>query len=83
MAYGLLELSDCYEEQVTKGMYIEQALDILKSLSNNYFPAEDSEERGILLHACYSVPHNQGVDCSVIWGDYYYLVCLTKFRQFI
>jgi unsaturated chondroitin disaccharide hydrolase len=33
---------------------------------------------GLLLHACYSRPHNDGVDCAAIWGDYFCLTCLAR-----
>ncbi len=33
---------------------------------------------GLLLHACYSKPHNEGVDSAVIWGDYFALACLGR-----
>jgi len=36
------------------------------------------DDDGLLLHACYSRPHNEGVDSAVIWGDYFTLACLGR-----
>lgn len=37
-----------------------------------------SDTDGLLLHACYSRPHKDGVDCAAIWGDYFCLTCLAR-----
>jgi len=78
-ACGLLELTkhmpltDEYKEP-----YENAALKIVKSLSENYTTVTVPESNGILLHAVYGKPMNNGVDECNIWGDYYYFEALVR-----
>ena len=49
---------------------------LLSSVLTACLNTEDDD--GLLLHACYSKPHNEGVDSAVIWGDYFTLACLGR-----
>lgn len=56
--------------------YIQPALNILNSLTQNYFTLPEYD--GILTCGCYHLPNQEGINCSTIWGDYYYLTALSK-----
>ncbi|MCJ8014801.1 glycoside hydrolase family 88 protein [Paenibacillus sp. KQZ6P-2] len=61
-----------------KRKYENAALLILKSLIKNYMTREIPSSNGILLHAVYSKPGNNGVDECCIWGDYYMYEALVR-----
>ncbi|WP_339320936.1 glycoside hydrolase family 88 protein [Paenibacillus sp. FSL W8-0194] len=61
-----------------KRKYENAALKILESLIENYMTTEVPESNGILLHAVYSKPGNNGVDECCIWGDYYMHEALVR-----
>lgn len=69
----ILPLTDPYRK-----IYENASLAIIKSLSENYTSASDSLSNGILLHAVYGKPFNNGVDECNIWGDYYYFEALVR-----
>jgi len=69
-ACGLLELANELDE------YRQPGLNILNSLTQNYLATRDHD--GILTGGCYHLPHQEGINCSTIWGDYYYLEALAK-----
>jgi unsaturated chondroitin disaccharide hydrolase len=71
-ACGLLELFELSEEN----KFGDIALNILNSLCNNYLSEDDKEE--ILKHGCFHKPEGNGIDESLIWGDYYFMEALTK-----
>lgn len=78
-ACGLLEmakhmpLTDAYRR-----IYENAALRMVKSLAENYTTCSVPESNGILLHAVYGKPMNNGVDECNIWGDYYYFEALVR-----
>lgn len=69
----ILPLTDTYRKS-----YENAALAIVKSLAENYTSASDSDSNGILLHAVYGKPFNNGVDECNIWGDYFYFEALVR-----
>ena len=71
---GLLDLSELSQ----KKEFGEVAINILKSLCNNYLSGKDEE--GILKHGCFHKPENMGVDESLIWGDYYFIEAIMKYN---
>lgn len=73
---SLLPLSDLRRER-----YQCKALEILRSLSQEYTTRERPDSNGILLHGVYSKPENNGVDECCIWGDYFYLEALIRLYQ--
>lgn len=78
-ACGLLEaakhlpLTDAH-----KKYYENAALEIVKSLTDNYLTVSCPESNGILMHAVYGKPQGNGVDECNIWGDYYYFEALVR-----
>ncbi|MFB9278212.1 glycosyl hydrolase [Cohnella cellulosilytica] len=76
-ASGLLDLADTVGGE-KGGDYREQALAILRSLTENY--RGDDTEEAILLHGTGNLPMNQNVDRPLIYGDYYYMEALSKLK---
>lgn len=71
---GLLNLS----ELTGKKEFLGGAINILNSLCDNYLSGEDEE--GILKHGCFHKLENMGVDESLIWGDYYFIEAIMKYK---
>lgn len=78
-ACGLLEMSK-YLPSADEGklIYENAAFQIIRSLTENYITAEIKASNGILRHAVYSKPANEGVDECTIWGDYFYFEALVR-----
>ncbi len=51
---------------------------IMNSLIDNYLTKDVPEANGLLLHATYGKPQNNGVDEMNIWGDYFYMEALHR-----
>ncbi|WP_318753338.1 glycoside hydrolase family 88 protein [Globicatella sp. PHS-GS-PNBC-21-1553] len=78
-ASGLLELAKQLPlSNNRRQQYEEKAVQIAKSLSQNYITKDNEEADGLLLHAVYDKNSNKGVDESVIWGDYFYVETLVR-----
>ncbi len=58
--------------------YENAALEILRSLADNYTSKTDPKSNGILLHSVYAKTANRGVDECSIWGDYFYFEALVR-----
>lgn len=50
---------------------------ILQSLYTNY-TLKDSNSEGLLIHGCGFKPINYDVDCSLIYGDYFFTEGIAK-----
>jgi unsaturated chondroitin disaccharide hydrolase len=80
-ACGLLDLADLTGDRGWTGRYAEAGRATIESLAAHYTSDGQPSEQGILLHAVYHRPRNHGVDCSLIWGDFYYMKALAKLRR--
>ncbi len=80
-ASGLLELSTLVTDKAASAKYRKAALDILSSLSTPPYLAEGTTSPAILLHATGSKPHNADVDVSLIYGDYYFMEALLRYKR--
>ncbi len=78
IACGLLELSKHLPvSNEYRELYENAAIKMIKSLAENY-TTKNVHSNGILLHAVYSKPGDNGVDECCIWGDYYYFEALIR-----
>ena len=81
-ACGLLEMAKHLPvTDVHRRTYENAAVQMVRSLTENYTTKEHPESNGILLHAVYSKPGNRGVDECNIWGDYYYFEALIRLMR--
>ena len=78
---GILELIRylCGEEAT---LYRNICEKIMKSLYQNYSTKDELTSSGLLLHAAYNVPKNSSAadECN-IWGDYFYMEALVRFKK--
>ncbi|HEY9077593.1 MAG TPA: glycoside hydrolase family 88 protein [Anaerolineaceae bacterium] len=74
---GMLELAKYLPAQKAAS-YRQQALEILKSLVDNYSTRDHPESNALLLHSVYSKPGKHGVDEACLWGDYFYMEALMR-----
>ncbi len=81
-ACGLLELARHLPlSSPEKRLYKHAALQMISSLAQHYTTVTCPSSNGVLLHAVYSKPANEGVDECCIWGDYFYFEALMRLRQ--
>jgi hypothetical protein len=79
---ALLELSQRVTNAVDAANYWQAAHGIFNSLSSTNYLAQSSSS-GILLHGVGETPPlwDQEIDVSLIYGDYYYLEALKRYRE--
>jgi unsaturated chondroitin disaccharide hydrolase len=76
-ACGLLELAQRLPAaDQRREEFRSAAIAMATSLARDYATASGSN--GLLLHAVYNKPKNEGVDECCIWGDYFYLELLVR-----
>lgn len=76
---GMLEmLSNLNDNDPNKELYKNAIEHITYSLYNNYSTKDTEESNGLLLHAVYAKPFNNGIDECNIWGCYYYMEALVR-----
>ena len=78
-AAGLLELAQTTAQPAKAAHYREAAFTILNTLLGSEFLAQETPGwEGILKHGIYHECKKLGVDESVMWGEYFFLLALDK-----
>ncbi len=75
---GFLEMLPYIKDAELKKIYEGVVDKIMYSLYENYSTKDTPESNGLLLHAVYGKPQNNGVDECNIWGCYYYMEALVR-----
>lgn len=71
VALGHLILAAVHPDPVKRSRFDRSGRDLLVTLTRLALN-RDRDVDGILLHSCYSAPHNRGVDGATAWGDFFY-----------
>jgi hypothetical protein len=80
-ASALMELAQ-YSKGAEKENYINSAVIMLTSLSNDTYRAKVGENGGFILkHAVGALPLNSEVDVPLIYADYYFLEALKRYKD--
>lgn len=79
-ASGLLELSRLEKSASRQERYKNTAEKILTTLSGTQYLNVKKETDGVLLHGTYN-KREGNFDQSTIWGDYYFLEALLKYKS--
>jgi len=66
------------ESDPLRKIYVNACNRIMNSLIDNYLTKDIPESNGLLLHATYGKPQNNGIDEMNIWGDYFYMEALHR-----
>ncbi|MEZ9864191.1 hypothetical protein AB4353_13505 [Vibrio breoganii] len=77
-ASGMILISDLVEDTELKERYLSTATNILKSLSDNYSTYDDPSQQGLLIAGAFNCPQGLGINCSLIYGDYYFVEGMSK-----
>lgn len=77
VAAALVDLADIHPDAAAGEAWRARACALLEALCGEPLAREDAH-RGLLKHGCYSKPHNDGVDSTVMFGDYFFVEALCK-----
>ena len=78
-AGGFLTLAEVHPNKRLRNKYGRRAQGVLASLLEDYRGRDPGGScQGILRHACYSKPHDEGVDASFIVGDFFLVQNLLR-----
>ena len=77
MAAALLDIGRLHPDQIERERWTQEGVRLLTGLTRDCLAVEPTH-RGLLLHGCYSKPHNIGPDAAVLFGDYYYIEAISR-----
>jgi unsaturated chondroitin disaccharide hydrolase len=77
MAAALLDVGALHPDPSQRRRWTNEGARLLEGLARDYL-ARDPGRRGLLLHGCYSKPHNIGADAAVAFGDYYFIEAIAR-----
>jgi unsaturated chondroitin disaccharide hydrolase len=74
---ALLDVAALHPDAAAGQEWRERGLATLQGLCERYL-ARSPQHRGLLMHGCYSRPHDEGVDSATMFGDFYFVEALCK-----
>lgn len=77
MAAALLDIAALHPSTDDRALWRKRAEDLLLGLARTCL-ASDPAHRGLLRHGCYSMPHKDGTDSAVMFGDYYFVEAIMR-----
>jgi unsaturated chondroitin disaccharide hydrolase len=80
-ASAFFELSTYGEDPSLQNKYYGNGVAMLESLSSTPYFSERTEAPGIIHHAVGNKPSNGEVDVSLIYGDYYFVEALLRYKK--
>lgn len=80
VAAALFDLSRLVSDGATSQRYWNAACNMLISLCSSTYLSNGTNSQGILLHGTYNNVTDTGVDASIVWGDYYFLQAIERYR---
>jgi len=80
-ASALLELSTLVDNASVRECYFRMGLSLLEVLSAQPYLTADPSSAGILRHSVGNKPNESEVDVSLIYGDYYFIESLLRYRR--
>ena len=80
VAAALLELSG-FVADPDRQRYLDAALGMIDTLASSAYLAKGTAAQSILLHGVGNLPAGAAVDAGLIYGDYYFLEALVRFRE--
>jgi unsaturated chondroitin disaccharide hydrolase len=78
-AASLLELAE-HVDGDERDRYLTYVHEVMDELYLNYSTREMPDDEGLILHACGHHPNNSHIDCSLIYGDYYFIEALARLQ---
>ena len=79
-AAGLLDLSRFVQDDTASQRDWNAACNTLDPIMLPHLLEQRRQQPGHLLHGTYNNVTNTGVDASLIWGDYYFLQAIDRYR---
>lgn len=77
VASALIEMAATAEDDAEAERWRARAHTLLTTLCERCL-ARETTHRGLLKHGCYSMPHGDGTDSAVAFGDYFFVEALCK-----
>ncbi|MFY7826579.1 MAG: glycoside hydrolase family 88 protein [Flectobacillus sp.] len=81
-ASALFELAGYVKSPTKKAFYLSKAKKMVESLSSITYQSR-GVNNAFLLHSTGNRPINGEVDASIIYGDYYYIEALLKYKKLL
>ena len=82
-ASAMIELATFVTDDTRRQRYWSKALSTLGSLMSSAYLAQGSNNRAILLHGVGNQPANKEVNVGLVYGDYYFLEALLRYRRLV
>ncbi|MFZ4622594.1 MAG: hypothetical protein ACOYNS_18665 [Bacteroidota bacterium] len=80
-ASGLLELSGFVKDETQRTKYYTTAVSLLNAMMRTPYFSGTSKESCILQYGVGNKPAGREVETSLIYGDYYFIEALMRFKQ--